>query len=123
MASSVQQRLKFRHRLLACWFFAVGLLPAQGKVISQADANLWSSVLQSVIGDENFQQGLRALKENRFETALGKFTAAVREHPADPRVRNFRGIALAALGPNAEAAAEYREAIRLDPMMEDAYRN
>src|SRR6266851_2895542 len=70
-----------------------------------------------------FQRGLTALKDNRVENALEEFTTAEREHPDDPRVRNFRGIVLARLGQNAEAAAEYRESIRLDPRMEDAYRN
>jgi Flp pilus assembly protein TadD len=70
-----------------------------------------------------FQRGLTALKDNRVADALEEFTTAEREHPDDPRVRNFRGIVLANLGQNAEAAAEYRESIRLDPRMEDAYRN
>src|SRR5882762_2570174 len=70
-----------------------------------------------------FQRGLTALKDNRVKDALEEFTTAEREHPDDPRVRNFRGIVLANLGQNAEAAAEYRESIRLDPRMEDAYRN
>src|SRR6266851_2833093 len=70
-----------------------------------------------------FQRGLTALKDNRVEDALEEFTTAEREHPDDPRVHNFRGIVLANLGQNAEAAAEYRESIRLDPRMEDAYRN
>jgi tetratricopeptide (TPR) repeat protein len=104
------------------WAIAIGLLSAEANVMQQADT-LSSSASHSVIPDDNFQQGLLALKENHLETALGKLTAAEREHPADPRVRNFRGIALVALGRNAEAGAEYREAIRLDPTMEDAYRN
>src|SRR5882724_5025648 len=70
-----------------------------------------------------FQRGLTALKNNRVEDALEEFTTAEREHPDDPRVRNFRGIVLARLGQNAEAAAEYLESIRLDPRMADAYRN
>ncbi len=123
MASSVQQRVKLRHRLLLCCLLAGGLLPAEANEAQQADANVSPAASQPAIADENFQQGLLALKENDFETALDKLTAAEREHPADPLIRNFRGIALAALAQNAEAAAEYREAIRLDPMMADAYRN
>jgi len=64
-----------------------------------------------------FQRGLTALKDNRVEDALDEFTTAEREHPDDPRVRNFRGIVLANLGQNAEAAAEYRESIRLEPAL------
>jgi Flp pilus assembly protein TadD len=70
-----------------------------------------------------FQRGLTALKENRLEDALAEFTAAEREHPDNARIRNFRGILLVQSGKNREAAAEYQEAIRLDPLLEDAYRN
>jgi len=63
------------------------------------------------------------LKENRLEAALEELTTAEREHPGDARVRNFRGIVLARLGRNADAVTEYGEAIRIDPGMEDAYRN
>ena len=72
---------------------------------------------------EAFQRGLKAIKENRLEEALVEFTAAEHEYPDDARVRNFRGILLAQLGKNSEAAAEYQEAIRLDPFLEDAFRN
>ena len=70
-----------------------------------------------------FQRGLSALKDNRPEDALVEFTTAEREYPDNARVRSFRGILLAEMGKNAEAAAEYQEAIRLDPFLEDAYRN
>jgi Flp pilus assembly protein TadD len=70
-----------------------------------------------------FQKGLVALKENRIEDALREFTAAERESPENARIRNFRGILLTQMGKNTEAAAEYQEAIRLDPLLEDAYRN
>ena len=70
-----------------------------------------------------FQRGLTALKESRFEAALEDLNRAEREHPDDPRVRNFRGIALSSVGRNAEAGAEFQEAIRLSPAMQDAYRN
>ncbi|HEY2351925.1 MAG TPA: tetratricopeptide repeat protein [Candidatus Acidoferrum sp.] len=70
-----------------------------------------------------FQRGLSALKENRIDDALAELTEAEREHPDDALVRNFRGIALVRLGKNAEAEREYHEAIRRNPMLEDAYRN
>src|ERR1035438_1834207 len=81
------------------------------------------SAYQLSVEVDAFQRGLTALKDNRNADALEEFTTAEYEHPDDPRVRNFRGIALARLGENAKAAAEYHEAIRLDPRMEDAYRN
>lgn len=81
------------------------------------------STSQTISGDTSFEQGLLALNENRLDTALEKLTAAERERPEDAKVRNFRGIALAGLGRVSEAMAEYREAIRLDAHMGDAYRN
>src|ERR1022692_3451579 len=81
------------------------------------------SAYQLSVEVDAFQRGLTALKDNRNADALEEFTTAEYEHPDDPRVRNFRGIALARLGENAKAAAEYHEAICLDPRMEDAYRN
>src|ERR1700730_4576819 len=72
---------------------------------------------------DSFQRGLAALKENRMEDALAELTEAKSEHPDDARIRNFLGIVLVRLGKNGEAASEYREAVRLDPHMEDAYRN
>jgi superkiller protein 3 len=78
---------------------------------------------QSSKQSDAFQRGLAALKENRPEDALVEFTAAEREYPDNARVRSFRGILLARMGKNAEAAAEYQEAIRLDPFLEDACRN
>jgi tetratricopeptide (TPR) repeat protein len=73
--------------------------------------------------EDAFQRGLRALKENRLEDALAEFTAAERDYPENARIRNFRGILLVQTGKNEEASVEYQEAIRLDPQLEDAYRN
>jgi tetratricopeptide (TPR) repeat protein len=70
-----------------------------------------------------FQRGLAALQENRLEDAFVELSTAEKERPTDARVRNFRGILLARMGRNAEAASEYQEATRLDPLLEDAYRN
>lgn len=73
--------------------------------------------------DEALPAALKALQENHLEEALQILTAAERELPSDARVRNFRGIVLVRLGRNGEAADEYREAIRLDPNLGDAYKN
>jgi tetratricopeptide (TPR) repeat protein len=73
--------------------------------------------------EDSFQRGLAALKENRMESALAELLEAKSEHPDDARIRNFLAIVLVRLGKNEEAATEYREAIRLNPQMEDAYRN
>ena len=73
--------------------------------------------------DEALHQGLAALKDNHLEVALDRLTAAEQLSPSDARIRNFRGIVLAQLGRNPEARSEYRDAIRLDPKLEDAYKN
>jgi Flp pilus assembly protein TadD len=70
-----------------------------------------------------FQKGIAALKDNRMQEALTEFTQAEREHPTDALIRNFRGIVLVRIGQTPEAEAEYREAVRIDPHMADAYRN
>jgi len=72
---------------------------------------------------DSFQRGLAALQADRMDDALAELTEAEREHPEGARVHNFRGIVLVRLGKTQEGASEYREAIRLDPQMEDAYRN
>jgi tetratricopeptide (TPR) repeat protein len=102
--------------LILFFFFS----PHAGRVLANS---LGSSAPQLSEQAGAFQRGLTALKDNRVEDALEEFTTAEREHPDDPRVRNFRGIVLARLGQNGKAAAEYHESIRLDPRMEDAYRN
>jgi tetratricopeptide (TPR) repeat protein len=82
-----------------------------------------AAAFESDTEDGAFQRALIAIKENRLDAALEELTAAEREHPADARVRSFRGIVLVRVGRNSEAADEYREAIRIDPRMADAYRN
>jgi len=76
-----------------------------------------------VLQEDALQRGLNALKEGQFQQALEALTIAENEQPKDPRIRNFRGIALSQLGETSEAEAEYREAIRLDSHFEDAWRN
>jgi len=73
--------------------------------------------------DNAFQRGLVALRDDHLETALKELTSAEQASPSDARIRNFRGVTLVRLGRNDEAVSEYSEALRLDPAMEDAYRN
>jgi len=87
---------------------AASFLQVPGHIAAQADS---------------LQKGLAALKENRFADALAELTAAEEQNPDDPRIHNFRGIALVQLGLGTQAATEYHEAIRLDPKTADAYRN
>lgn len=81
------------------------------------------AVVQVSEPGDAFQRGLTALKENRLEDAFTELSTAEREHPDDARVHNFRGILLVRMSKFAEAASEYQEANRLDPLLEDAYRN
>ena len=104
-------------------FFLISILAFQPAIGStRASYPQFLGAQQAAEGDA-FQKGLQALKENRLEDALAEFTIAEREHPENARIRNFRGILLVQTGKNAEGAAEYQEAIRLDPHLEDAYRN
>lgn len=73
--------------------------------------------------DEPLPGALKALQDDRLDEALRILTTAENEQPSDARIRNFRGIVLVRLGRNNEAADEYREAIHLDPNLEDAYKN
>jgi tetratricopeptide (TPR) repeat protein len=103
--------------------FLIFILAFHSGIGSTRVSYLRMSEAQQAAEGDAFQRGLQALKENRLEDALAEFTAAEREHPENARIRNFRGILLVRMGKNAEAAAEYQEAIRLDPQLEDAYRN
>ena len=82
--------------LILFFFFS----PHAGRVLANS---LGSSAPQLSEQAGAFQRGLTALKDNRVEDALEEFTTAEREHPDDPRVRNFRGIVLARLGQNGKA--------------------
>ena len=77
----------------------------------------------STVEDDGLQAALKALQDSRLDEALRILTVGEREQPSDARIRNFRGIVLARLGRDSEAADEYREAIRLNPSLEDAYKN
>jgi len=104
-------------------FFLIFILAFYPAIGSTRASYLQSPGAQQAAESDAFQRGLQALKENRLQDALAEFTAAEREHPENARIRNFRGILLVQTGKNAEAAAEYQEAVRLDPHLEDAYRN
>ena len=117
--------MKFKPRfrgVFSCLLAAGFFLPPVSNCKS-ANSQQGSPDHGSIARGESFKKGLAELKEDRPEAALVELTAAEREDPHDPRIHNFRGIVLARLGQSTEAAAEYEETIRLDPRMEDAYRN
>lgn len=108
--------------------FLIGFLGISSRVCLPAvwfasDPGRQSGQAGRVEQESSFQAALLAFREDRIPAALEALTDAERAAPEDARVRNFRGLALTRLGRNNEAAGEYREAIRLDPHMEDAYRN
>jgi tetratricopeptide (TPR) repeat protein len=72
---------------------------------------------------DDLQRALTAFQNHHLNEALDTLTAAEREHPCDARIRNFRGIVLVQLGRNKDAEREYREALRIDPGLEDAHKN
>ena len=104
-------------------FFLISVLALHSGIGSTGASSEQMFAAQQAVEVDAFQRGLQALKENRLEDALVEFTTAEREHPENARIRNFRGILLVQTGRNKEAAAEYQEAIKLDPQLEDAYRN
>lgn len=108
--------------LILCSFPGLLLLVKPAACL-QASSRIRPPVHALAVQQDAFQRGLTALKENRLDDALNELTTAEHERPNDALVRNFRGIVLARLDRNPEAADEYREAIRIDPGMEAAYRN
>jgi superkiller protein 3 len=106
-------------------FFVPLCLVAQIFFFATAPFALTQATPPSVtaVQDDALQQALAALQESRLDRALDLLTTAEREHPSDARIRNFRGIVLVRLGENDEAAREYRQAIRLNPGLEDAHKN
>jgi tetratricopeptide (TPR) repeat protein len=110
---------------LACRFLVllslgVQLFFANGSCFADPQQSLPST---RTVQDDALQAALKALQDNRLEEALRILTVGEREQPSDARIRNFRGIVLVRMGRNSEAADEYREAIRLNPTFQDAYKN
>lgn len=103
------------------WFFLIAqvfFVATPSFAVTQATPSFFTAV-----DDNALQQALAALQENRLDRALDLLTTTEREHPSDPRIRNFRGIVLVRLGKNDEARREYGQAILLDPGLEDAHKN
>jgi tetratricopeptide (TPR) repeat protein len=113
------QTLTFRFRFLLS-LTALLFFLARGACFGISREPLPSA--HAIQGDA-LQAALEALQNNRLDEALRDLTAAERQQPSDARIRNFRGIVLVRMGRTNEAADEYREATRLDPSLEDAYKN
>ncbi len=57
----------------------------------------------------------------KFENAVSAYKTAAALVPAEPRLQLDLGAAYAANGQNLEAIDAFKEAIRLDPQMTEAY--
>ncbi|MGO9336451.1 MAG: tetratricopeptide repeat protein [Terracidiphilus sp.] len=68
-------------------------------------------------------EGVRLIREGRFDQALIKLEEAHRLAPRDPKIENLLGITETQLGHIDEAASHYRNAIRLDPLQAAPHRN
>jgi len=103
------------------FFLAQPLITLNARCLANPESVSLS--LAWALQDDPLQEGLAALKENHLDVALERLTAAERQSPTNANIRNFLGIVFAQMGRNSEALSEYQEAIRLDPKLEDAYRN
>jgi Flp pilus assembly protein TadD len=101
-----------------CWLWTPAPLACLAALAVIHVCSAWASEQSGA-----FARGLLALKQNKLDVALQQLTVAEEQQPSNARVRNFRGIALAGLGRSAEAEAEYRESIRLEPRQPEPYRN
>jgi tetratricopeptide (TPR) repeat protein len=70
-----------------------------------------------------FDDGVRLLREGRFDQALIRLEEAHRLSPRDAAIENLLGITETQLGQRDKAALHYRNAIRLDPSLAAPHRN
>ena len=76
----------------------------------------------SALGEWN-RLGVLAYQSGSMEAALDHFGCALAAAPADPMYRSNRGAVLHRLERLAEAEADYREVLRLDPAHADTLNN
>lgn len=84
------------------------------------DAELNLSDLQTELIEPHLERAYDLLVAGKAERALRECEAALEIVPSHAPAHNLRGFALEELGHGAEAAEAYRQAIRLDPGLEDA---
>ncbi len=68
-------------------------------------------------------EGVKLIREGRFDQALGKLEEAHRIAPRDATIENLLGITETKLGHISEADKHYRNAIRLNPSQAAPHRN
>lgn len=70
-----------------------------------------------------YEQGLKSLANKQISLALTSLKEAVKLDPAEPVFRNTLGVLLLDLHKPAEAEAEFRKTIELDPGYAEAHHN
>lgn len=70
--------------------------------------------------DDEFRQGLRLLKRERYEEAIPYLQEALRKKPRSADIRNYLGYAHRKLGNNEVSLAYYMSALEIDPDHRDA---
>ena len=69
------------------------------------------------------EEGVRLIREKRFDQALAKLEQAHRIAPRNASIENLLGITETQLGRVDDADNHYRNAIRLDPLQPSPHRN
>ncbi|HQN65359.1 MAG TPA: type IV pilus biogenesis/stability protein PilW [Methylophilus sp.] len=67
--------------------------------------------------------GAAYFQQNKLEVALGEFAEAIQAYPNYPLAYNGMGLVRAALGENAEAEANFKKAIQLQPNSSESHNN
>jgi protein O-GlcNAc transferase len=82
-------------------------------------------VLASSLGAQNaaFDEGVKLIREGRFDQARVKLEEAHRLAPGNATIENLLGITETKLGNIDEANRDYRNAIRLEPSLATAHKN
>jgi Flp pilus assembly protein TadD len=69
------------------------------------------------------ETGKILLDEQQYQSAVEELSRAVAMNPNYALAFNNRGVALAALGQSPTAAADFQQALRLDPQLQEAREN
>jgi spermidine synthase len=77
----------------------------------------------NILGQLRHEQGRALLEARRFDAAVAELQAAVALVPSSAAAHNDLGVALASLNDVAAAAAQFRQAVGLDPDFMEARQN
>jgi len=84
---------------------------------------LLASVASLIAQNTALDDGVKLIREGRFDQALVKLEEAHRAAPRNATIENLLGITETSLGHPATASTHYRNAIRLDPSQAAPHRN